>query len=102
MMMMMMKNLPSDLLPLLHPVPILGQLQQLSEHRRSFFHITLTLGIKEVVMTMRMTMRMIMRMILIVWRMILVVIEVNSAIEIIYKENNCNCLNASDVMKNLH
>ena len=94
MMMMMMKNLPSDLLPLLHPVPILGQLQQLREHWRSF-HITLTLGIKEVVMTMRMIMRMTMRT-------ILVVMEVNSAIEIIYKENNCNCLNASDVMKNLH
>ena len=96
---MMMKNLPSDLLPLLHPVPILGQLQQLREHWRSFFHITLTLGIKEVVMTRRMIMRMTMRMTM---RTILVVMEVNSAIEIIYKENNCNCLNASDVMKNLH
>ena len=35
---------PSNFLPLSHSVPVLGQFEQLREHWRSFFHVTLTLN----------------------------------------------------------
>ena len=38
-------GIPGDFLPLSHSVSILGQLEQLREHWRSFFQITLALSI---------------------------------------------------------
>ena len=78
-------GIPGDFLPLSDSVSILSQLQQLREHWRSFFQITLTLDV--IVMRIMETMvvkRMIViarRKSMIVRRMIMMVCSTNSMLE---------------------
>ena len=69
-------SIPSNFLPLSHSVPVLGQLEQLREHWRSFFHVTLTLT---TVVRSKKSM-MATRMIIMVRRMIMMVCSSNSVL----------------------